>query len=580
MTFRPTRFILSIPFVLSYLFAPLANAAEPAKKPVLRVVYFTPKDREPIPGYVERLDKVLAHIRQFCRDGMAAAGYGERTFNLDREDDGTLRVFVVCGEHPTEKYGRESGWIVQQECNKALAKEGVNLQQETAVILNNLLLWEGDKAIEHGPYAGGGNHLSGFAWAYDDAMLDPDKLGSKEPGGFFRRPCSIGEFNSKYIGGIAHEMGHAFGLPHVCQKRADRERGIALMGAGNHTWGREQRKEGSGTFLTTASAMQLSTNHLFAEELDQPRRRATCRLEEFDAKWSDGRLTLTGRLAANPQAHGLIALNDGQAQPSDYDAVGWTASVAEDGRFTMDIREFRSGSFQLRLLACHTGGQKSRFHVDYEVDAQGKPNPGVFLGLMLAEASRALSTGDRPRVQSIAQSVLEKNAPESITGRKAKHLLTLLEPATLLPPANVPESQKSVALTDLEFAEESVGWLRPMRDRVPVENGGTCFLEVGGRFAERGLYAHAASRYAVKIGKSWKRLNASFGLQTGHPGSVVFVVRGANRELFRSETVSDQELRSLDVDVSGIDTLELIVENAGNGNAADWGVWFEPVLKR
>ena len=28
------------------------------------------------------------------------------------------------------------------------------------------------------------------------------------------------------------------------------------------------------------------------------------------------------------------------------------------------------------------------------------------------------------------------------------------------------------------------------------------------------------------------------------------------------------------------DTLELIVENAGNGNAADWGVWLEPTLKR
>ena len=577
MTSRSAHIALAL---LAVLLLPLHvfGADEPANKPVLRVIYFTPDDREPIPGYVERLDKVLEHIREFFRDGMAAAGYGSRTFNLDRNEDGTLRIFVVRGAHPTEKYGRDSGWTIQQECRKALLKEGVDLQRETALIFNNLLLWEGDKAIEHGPYAGGGGHLSGFAWAYDDAMLDPDKLKSKEPGGYYHRPCSIGEFNSHYIGGIAHELGHGLGLPHVCQKKADR--GVALMGSGNHTWGREQRGEGPGTFLTTASAMQLSANHLFADELQEPRRRATCQLREFDAQWKDGRLTITGRLAADPPVHGLIAFNDNYARRSDYDAVGWTTDVAEDGRFTLDVEEFRPGKFQLRLMACHRNGQESRFTVDYEVNAQGEVDPGVFLGLMLPEAIRALAVGDRSRAQAIAESISQKSEPESTTGRKAKHLLTLLEATPLISPADVPESQKSISLTDLEFDEESVGWRRPMRDCVPVENGGTCFLEAGGKFAERGLYAHAPSRYAIKIGKTWKRLTADLGVQAGHPGSVVFVVRGDDRELFRSDTVNDQKLHSLDLDIAGVDTLELIVENAGNGNAADWGVWLEPTLKR
>jgi hypothetical protein len=558
----------------------VAFGSEPTEKPVLRVVYFTPNDREPIPGYVERLDKVLEHIREFYRDGMAAAGYGERTFDLDRNEDGSLRVFIVRGEHPTEKYGRQSGWVVQQECRKSLAKAGVDLQQETAVILNPLLLWEGDKAVEHGPYAGGGNHLTGFAWAYDDAMLDPDQLSSKESGGYFHRPCSIGKFNSHYIGGIAHEMGHGFGLPHVCQKKADRARGTALMGAGNHTWGREQRGEGTGTFLTAASAMQLSQHRLFAERLDQPRRRATCRLDQFDAKWQDGRLTLSGRLIADPPAHGLIVFNDNHARPSDYDAVGWTANVAEDGTFSIDVEELGPGKFQLRLMTCHVGGQKSRFAVDYMVDAQGNLDPGVFHGLMLAEAARAYSSGDRRRAQAIADSVREKNSPESNAGRKARHMLRLFEKKKLVAPSNVPNFKKSVALTDLEFDEQSVGWLRPLRDQVPVEGGGGCFLEVDGQFFEERLYAHAPSRYAVEIGGKWKRLTGSFGLQDGHPGSVVFVVRGDGKELFRSERVSDQKMRSLDIGVLDIDVLELIVENAGDGNGGDWGVWLGPQLKR
>ena len=575
----PSRKILSI---VTCVVLPLQFfvAAEGVTKPVLRVVYFAPSDREPIPGYVERLDKVLEHIRRFYGDGMAAAGYGNRTFDLDRKEDGTLRIFVVRGQHSTEKYGRDSGWMIQQESQKALLEQGIDLRRETALILNNLLLWEGDKAVEHGPYAGNGNHLSGFAWAYDDAMLDPDELGSKAPGGYYHRACSIGEFNSHYIGGIAHELGHGLGLPHVCQKQADRERGTALMGAGNHTWGREQRGEGLGTFLTTTSAMQLSRNHLFADELKEPQRRAVCRLEEFDAKWKDGQLTLSGHFAADPHVHGLIAFNDGAARQSDYDAVGWTTKVEEDGCFEIDVKEFRPGQFQLRLMVCHTNGQKSRFAVDYAVDVKGEVNPGVFHGLMFAEAVRAYSAGDRARVLSIAESIAEKNPSESITARKAKHLLALLEPKKLISAADIALSFDSTSLTDLEFLEESVGWRQPTRDRVPVEGDGSCFLEAGGKFAERGLYAHAPSRYAVEIGKKWKRLVGEFGLQAGHGGSVVFVVRGDDRELFRSETISNPKVGSLDIDVSGVDTLELIVENAGNGNAGDWGVWLEPTLKR
>ena len=83
---------------------------------------------------------------------------------------------------------------------------------------------------------------------YDDQRLDPRLLSSKAPGGYYGGPCSLGEFNSHYIGGLAHELGHAFGLPHDCQREAERaKRGLSLMGGGNHTYGQEQRGEGPGT---------------------------------------------------------------------------------------------------------------------------------------------------------------------------------------------------------------------------------------------------------------------------------------------------------------------------------------------
>jgi len=95
-----------------------------------------------------------------------------------------------------------------------------------------------------------------------------------------------------------------------------------------------------------------------------------------------------------------------------------------------------------------------------------------------------------------------------------------------------------------------------------------------------GFYAHAPSSYVFNLGNHWKTFKSSYGLQDGHEGSVVFVVRGDDKELFRSTLISDRRLRQLEVDVTGVQRLELIVEDGGNGIGHDWGVWIEPVLER
>jgi hypothetical protein len=102
---------------------------------------------------------------------------------------------------------------------------------------------------------------------------------------------------------------------------------------------------------------------------------------------------------------------------------------------------------------------------------------------------------------------------------------------------------------------------------------------VGGKFFEQGLYAHAPSKHELELEGKWARFRSAYGLQDGHPGSVVFVVRGDDKELFRSPLVKDQALRKLDVDVQGVNSLELSVEDGGDGNHGDWGVWIWPQLR-
>jgi len=577
-TARGTILVVVAGFALA---CPCADAADALEGAVVHVAYFVPGDREPIPGYVDRMDRVMREVQRFYRDGMASAGYGAGTFRLDRDEQGRLKVGLVRGRQPMSDYGRNDAGALRREVRHALAEAGLDVDGETLVIFEVLLDWRGEKAVEIGPYCGGGNHLSGTAWVYDDGMLDPRRLGSTDPGGYYHRPCSVGEFNSHYIGGVAHELGHAFGLPHACQRKTDRERGTALMGAGNHTYGQELRREGKGTFLTDTSAMMLSQTRAFAGDLENARNRPRSKLTDLEAAFDGDVLTLEGALSAAPLAFGIAAYNDPQDRPGDYDAVGWTAKVDGEGKFKLQIGELRPGTYQLRLRACHEGGTKSLLSFDYEVDRHGKPDVDLFgSSHLLNEAVIAYRQGDRRRLET-AIVALQSRFPERVTvQRKAAHLASLLERKALRSASELPSEEKKVAVSDLEFGAQAVGWGRPLRDQVRTEGAGTCFLQVGGVFSPSGLYSHAPSRYELLLGRNWTSLSTSYGLQDGHDGSVVFVIRGDGRELFRSPTIRGHRLREVAVDVSDVDVLELLVENAGDGYAADWGVWIQPELLR
>jgi len=573
---QPKRPIALAPVLLAVI-APHVWA-EPTIPPI-RVAYFVPSDREPLPGHQERLDRVMTEVQRFYRDGMASAGYGPVTFGLDRDDRRRLRIHLVRGRRPMQAYGRDASDAVRGEVKTALATQGLEIDRETVVIFEVLLQWDGDRATEVGPYCGGGNHLAGTAWVYDDERLDPRHLASKAPGGYYGRPCSIGEFNSHYVGGVAHELGHAFGLPHDCQRLADRDRGLSLMGDGNHSYAQEKRGEGPGTFLSAASAMLLAYSRPFAGDRDGAGRRPKCRLSDLDARFADGKLMLAGSVAAEPAAFGIAAFNDWAKIPGDYDAVSWTCKCGEGGRFQLEVGEMRPGASRLRLRVCHTNGAGSEFAFDYEVDPEGKPDMDVFrYRLPLDEAVEAYATHDRARAAALAADLKRRFSHIPEVRRKTAHLQSLLKPSPLQSLSDIPAADGWTPLSRAKSRSESVGWGRPLRDEVLIERPGQCFLQVEGGFFERGLYAHAPSKYEWQLDRQWQRFRTAYGLQDGHEGSVVFVVRGDGRELFRSPLIKDHKLGKLEVDVRGVSLLELAVEDGGDGANGDWGVWISPQL--
>jgi hypothetical protein len=167
--------------------------------------------------------------------------------------------------------------------------------------------------------------------------------------------------------------------------------------------------------------------------------------------------------------------------------------------------------------------------------------------------------------------------PNSAIQRRTQHFINLLKgDYTLLNLREQPADVKRVDLTWAQFVSAETGWGDAQRGSVP-EDG---FLTVGSKVFESGLYGHATSSYVFDLGNHWKTFKSNYGIQDNHEGSVVFVVRGDGKELFRSRLITDHRLRQVEVDVTGVQRLVLMIEDGGNGNGNDWGVWIEPKLER
>lgn len=565
-------------------------AAAPAvaargKERVLRVAYFIPADRAAAPRHAQRLRRVLEDIRAFYAGEMEANGHGPLTFDLDldRGPGGGLRIIEVQGHEPAAAYGRDDQDKVRAEVARELARRGIDMDDETVLVFQRLMDWQDGRNIETGPYRGGGSGGVGVAYVYDDAHLDAALLPSTEDGGYcVNRPCSWGAFNSLYIGGIAHELGHAFGLPHLAETAYQREEyGLSLMAAGSRTYRATLRGDGPASFLAPASALALAGNPLFAGGSAAATGDGDFRLTDLDFAAGRGRLTITGRVVGGTPALGVIARNDDEAVPGDYDAVGWSAKVGPDGRFKIVVGDLEAGRYSLTLTIAGEDGRFRSTRLGYSVDDSGTPDIAPLRqGDLLAEADKAFAAGDRAALRRAVAALRRAEGPAQEDLAKAAHLLALLTPKEPVAPADIPARRRTAEVSALAFTDARTGYGPALRDQVRLEGGRPARIEVGGEFFPSGLYAHAPAQYRIATGGAWDTLRTGYGLQDGHGGSVVFVVRGDGRELFRSPVVRDHAPRRVSVDIAGVAVVDLLTEDGGDGRSADWGVWLTPTLGR
>ena len=134
---------------------------------------------------------------------------------------------------------------------------------------------------------------------------------------------------------------------------------------------------------------------------------------------------------------------------------------------------------------------------------------------------------------------------------------------------------ETVWLSSLDLTRMFTGWGNALKDKAVQGNP----MSIAGRKFDRGVGTHAPSRMYVDLSRGSQRFLAWVGVDDevrGNIGSVEFQIHGDGKLLWQSGVMkAGQPAKAVDVNLQGVDTLLLIVDPAGDGNASDHADWAE-----
>jgi hypothetical protein len=141
-----------------------------------------------------------------------------------------------------------------------------------------------------------------------------------------------------------------------------------------------------------------------------------------------------------------------------------------------------------------------------------------------------------------------------------------------------------VYLSDLTPTASTNGWGAYERDRSNGEqaagDGGT--LTINGTTYAKGLGVHATSSLTYNLGGSYSSFQSFIGIDDevrGSNGSVVFRVLADGEQIFKSATLTGASAPELvDLNVAGVQSLQLIVDNADGSIDYDHANWADAKL--
>ena len=169
---------------------------KPVSKDTVHIIYFLPSDRAAQPDIPEKLDTLIKEVQQFYADQMEHHGFKRKTFTFEKNEDGRVKVYLVEGQYTDAYYLKDTPKKVDREIYERF-DESKNVYLVVVNISNQRINIRRENTT-------GVGRIASYAFEYEENLW-------RSRAGRAMIPASGSGFDSDTI---AHELGHAFGLPH------------------------------------------------------------------------------------------------------------------------------------------------------------------------------------------------------------------------------------------------------------------------------------------------------------------------------------------------------------------------------
>lgn len=319
----------------------------------LNIVYFIPNDVGIPTDYHRRLSEILLQAQDFFGKEMERNGYGYKTFGLLKDDvKKRIKLIVIKGSQGKAAYPSGAHGAIQTEISAYRTTHSAEFTGDHYLVILPSATYDSNGEPGGVPFYGTGK----ICYALDYADQDIKYLGA---GG------TLGTRATKWIGGMIHELGHGLNLPHNRQRfSSDSSLGMALMWAGNSTWGV------SKTYLTAADCAVLNVNQIFNTGNNNNYDAVTASIKEIQASYDATKATIvvTGKYSSTSPVKDILYFNDpnvnneGTGVNKDYNAITWASKPIGTDSFAIEMPiadlEFKSDNmaYELKVKLVHQNG--------------------------------------------------------------------------------------------------------------------------------------------------------------------------------------------------------------------------------